>query len=112
MSLRIYTAGLCTLAILLTVAAAPPVDAAPKKKTYVYTDSNGRSRTRVVVQPRNFLDAGTEVLPGERKFTDYAFPPSNYSHTFSPVTNIGGRVGWHPSPLPAGAWDVPGLNRW
>ena len=32
-------------------------------------------RTRVYVTRRSWLDAGTEVLPGDRKFTDYAFPP-------------------------------------
>jgi hypothetical protein len=31
--------------------------------------------TRVFVTKRSWLDAGTEVLPGDRKFTDYAFPP-------------------------------------
>ena len=34
-----------------------------------------QGRTRVYVTKRSWLDAGTEVLPGERKFTDYAFPP-------------------------------------
>ena len=33
-------------------------------------------RTRVYVTTRSWLDAGTEVLPGDRKFTDYAFPPA------------------------------------
>lgn len=33
-------------------------------------------RTRVYVSTRSWLDAGTEVLPGDRKFTDYAFPPA------------------------------------
>lgn len=32
-------------------------------------------RTRVYVTKRSWLDAGTEVLPGDRKFQDYAFPP-------------------------------------
>ncbi len=32
-------------------------------------------QTRVYVTRRSWLDAGTEVLPGDRKFTDYAFPP-------------------------------------
>ena len=32
-------------------------------------------RTRVYISKRSWLDAGTEVLPGERKFTDYALPP-------------------------------------
>jgi hypothetical protein len=31
-------------------------------------------RTRVYVTTRSWLDAGTEVLPGDRKFQDYAFP--------------------------------------
>jgi hypothetical protein len=31
-------------------------------------------RTRIYVTKRSWLDAGTEVLPGDRKFTDYAFP--------------------------------------
>jgi hypothetical protein len=30
--------------------------------------------TRVYVTTRSWLDAGTEVLPGDRKFQDYAFP--------------------------------------
>ena len=52
-----------------------------------------RPRARIVVAPRSFLDAGTEVVPGERKFTDYAFPPSNHFGVGA-VTNTGGRVGW------------------
>jgi hypothetical protein len=31
--------------------------------------------TRIYVTRRSWLDAGTEVLPGDRKFTDYAYPP-------------------------------------
>jgi hypothetical protein len=47
-------------------------------------DRNGRGspnatyqqgpHTRIYVSRRSWLDGGTEVLPGERKFTDYAFP--------------------------------------
>src|SRR6476646_6765210 len=32
-------------------------------------------RTRIYVSKRSWLDAGTEVLPGDRKFNDSAFPP-------------------------------------
>jgi hypothetical protein len=88
--------GAKTLAILLATAAVTVVgfgtaDAAPRKRvvqddpTYdgaprrpenrVYQ----RGRTRVYVTRRSWLDAGTEVRPGERKFTDYAFPPG-YSY--------------------------------
>ena len=31
--------------------------------------------TRIFVTKRSWLDAGVEVLPGDRKFSDYAFPP-------------------------------------
>lgn len=31
--------------------------------------------TRIYVSKRSSLDGGTEVLPGERKFSGYAFPP-------------------------------------
>ena len=57
-----------------------------------------RPRSRVVVVPRSFLNAGTEMLLGERKFLDYAFPPTHVA--LDVVSNTGGRVGWHNSPLP------------
>ena len=40
-------------------------------------------RTRVYVTRRSWLDAGTEVLPGDRKFLDYAFPPEIGYPTFA-----------------------------
>jgi hypothetical protein len=48
-----------------------------------YYGANGPNRsyqqgpnTRVYITTRSWLDAGTEVLPGDRKFQDYAFPPA------------------------------------
>jgi hypothetical protein len=81
----------------------PPVEIPETKKEQNVTTttrlvSTKRPRSRVIVVPRSFLDAGTEVLPGERKFLDYALPPT-YA-TLNVVTNTGGRVGWHNSPLP------------
>jgi hypothetical protein len=112
--MRRYTA--CAAVLVTMVFAAASVEAQqtqyqnpPQKKyaptTMSRTGSANRPRSRIVVAPRSFLDAGTEVLPGERKFTDYAFPP-----TYMPlgvVTNTGGRVGWHQSPLP-GPFDLAG----
>ena len=40
-------------------------------------------RTRVYVTTRSWLDAGTEVLPGDRKFMDYAFPSPYGYPTFA-----------------------------
>jgi len=40
---------------------------------YSYQQGN----TRIFVSKRSWLDGGTEVLPGDRKFTDYAaYPPA------------------------------------
>jgi hypothetical protein len=44
------------------------------------TPPKPKAPARVTVQKRSFLDAGTEVLPGQRHFSDYAFPPG-YSAT-------------------------------
>src|SRR5688572_7951051 len=57
--------------VVVQRAAGPPT-------LYVTRDEDGRRRTRIIVQRRSYLDAGTEVKPGQRKFTDYAIPP-NYS---------------------------------
>ncbi len=46
----------------------------------------------------SYLDIGTQMSPGERKFVDYAYPATY--QPYNVVTNIGGRVGWHNSPLP------------
>src|SRR5438132_11987020 len=110
MNMRIYAAGLCVAVMAVTAIAVAPVDAATKKKQQVYTTAptapGNRPRARVTVAPRSFLDAGTEVLPGERKFTDYAFPVGPYSMPLSVVQSTGRRLGWHQSPLP-GPFDLP-----
>ena len=67
-------------AAVTVMTLASPADA--QRRTYrgdrtesiTWIDENGRARTRVTVRPRSFLDGGTEVFPGERKFTDYALP--------------------------------------
>ena len=110
MNIRICAAGLGVAVMAVTAAAVAPVEAATKKRQQVYTTAPDRPvtrpRARVTVAPRSFLDAGTEVLPGERKFTDYAFPVGPYSMPLSTVQSTGGRVGWHQSPLP-GPFDLP-----
>ena len=44
-------------------------------------------RTRVFVTTRSWLDAGTEVLPGDRKFQDYAVPSPYGYPTFARENN-------------------------
>ena len=43
--------------------------------------------TRVYITTRSWLDAGTEVLPGDRKFQDYAFPSPYGYPTFARENN-------------------------
>ena len=43
--------------------------------------------TRVYITKRSWLDAGVEVLPGDRKFTDDAFPPEYGYPTFARENN-------------------------
>jgi hypothetical protein len=43
--------------------------------------------TRIYVTKRSWLDAGVEVLPGDRKFTDYAFPSPYGYPTFARENN-------------------------
>ena len=69
-------------------------------------DENGRVHTRIRVRPRSYLDGGTEVLPGERKFTDYAFPPTYMNG--SPYA-AWDPTGTHRSPLPMPG-QLPGYN--
>lgn len=84
-SAKTFAVLLATAAVVAVGIGATQADAAPRKY-----DDQGRPyygprgpnssyqagpRTRVYISKRSWLDAGTEVLPGERKFNDYAFPP-------------------------------------
>src|SRR5205085_10087241 len=67
--------------------------------------------TRIYVTKRSWLDAGTEVLPRDRKFQDYAFPPEIGYPSFArenknrpidrqplnPPSDLGG---WYPQTFP------------
>ena len=69
--------------VAASLAATASAQSAPKgKRGHTYYRTSGPNvvyqqgpHTRIYVTKRSWLDAGTEVLPGERKFTDYAYPP-------------------------------------
>ncbi len=80
----IYVAVLTAAAAGLAVA---PAEAAKKRSQYVSQQSvqptTGeagvvvrRSRTRITVTRRSYLDPGTEVYPGSQNYTGYVFSPS------------------------------------
>jgi hypothetical protein len=73
--------------------------------------------TRIYVTKRSWLDAGGEVFPGDRKFTDYAFPPG-YSfgrengnlpidrEPLDPPSDVGG----YPQMIPANQLKIFALS--
>jgi hypothetical protein len=75
---------LVTLAVIAaTGLAVTSANAETKRRQYGnhVAASNGPNvsyqqgpHTRIFISRRSWLDGGTEVLPGDRKFTDYAFP--------------------------------------
>ena len=89
--------GLKALGAILIAAsvgfAAWPADAATKK------------RTRVVVTKRSYLDAGTEVLPGEirDRGINYMAPPNFTPYSYYDFTNS------YRYPLPTPFW-LPGYT--
>jgi hypothetical protein len=117
MLFKAYAAALGAALIAVAAVAVSPVEAQTQIQTQTqakkkYTASANRPRARVTVAPRSFLDAGTEVRPGDRKFTDYAFPPSgNGGIGINAVTNTGGKVGWDREPFMQ-PFQLPGYNPW
>ena len=103
MGLKIWAAGLC--AAVIAVAALESASAEPAQKKRVVAKQSqqvvaNRPRSRIIVQPRSFLDPGPEILPGERKFNDYAIPPG-----YSPLQVLGPGRDFRRQPLPD-PWDM------
>jgi len=114
MGLKFWAAGLCAAVVGVMAFAGSPADAAQKKKGVTATDRQvvfaSRSRTRITVQRRSFLDGGKYILPGDYKYMDYATPPA-----YSPA-NLGGAFDntafYRRSPLP-GPFELPSRqNPW
>lgn len=111
-------AGLAVTTFTAGTLLSAPAEAAPKKR-YVsarpaandrtvvrWQDENGRVRTRIIVQKRSYLDAGTNVVRGERKFTDYVISP-----TYSAVPEAMRRTAAdRASETMPGPFDLPGKN--
>jgi hypothetical protein len=86
--LAVLLAAVAVVAVGFDVTPASAQTKQTKKRPYddrgrPYYGPNGPNvvyqqgpHTRIYVTKRSWLDAGTEVLPGDRKFTDYAFPPA------------------------------------
>jgi hypothetical protein len=79
--LAVALAAIALVAIGITPAGAQTKRQYDERGRPYYGPSGPNSsyqqgpHTRIYVTKRSWLDAGVEVLPGDRKFTDYAFPP-------------------------------------
>jgi hypothetical protein len=107
MNCRFWATGSCLVLVVMALSSAP-ADAATRKRvvTDAYAQSAPRGatvrgpnvsymagpRTRIFITKRSWLDAGTEVKPGERHYLDYAIPPDN----------VGGIHTIHGTAAPAG----------
>jgi hypothetical protein len=111
--MRLSSTLLLSAAAILSVAVVATNAEAQNRRYYrdqseriTIIDENGRARTKITVRPRSYLDGGTQVVPGERKFSDYATPPT--------YMNGSAYANWDPTqshraPLPLQGW-LPGWN--
>jgi len=122
MVLKVPVAAIA-LATVLALVAAPAFaqdGQAKKKKTVVMNrdhtvqvsrDEDGRTRTRIIIQKRSYLDPGTETFPGERVGnTGYIENPNQYAG--SVLNNTSAGLYNTQSALP-GPWTLPSKrNPW
>lgn len=104
----------CAAAVALLTLTAP-ADAQSSQRTYsnrnntvvVTRGEDGKTRTRIIIEKRSYLDPGTEVLPGSRHDLDYA---QNPNHRATGILNntVGGT---NQFPLP-GPWDLGRNGPW
>lgn len=104
----------CAAAVALLTLTAP-ADAQSSQRTYsnrnntvvVTRGEDGKTRTRIIIEKRSYLDPGTEVLPGSRHDLDYAQNP-NHRATGVLDNTVGGT---NQLPLP-GPWDSGRNSPW
>jgi hypothetical protein len=73
-------------------------------------EAQERSRTRITIQKRSYLDAGTTLKPGsgDRRYHDYAFPPDKEYPSYGPYAAGSGSYGASRGPL-LRIFEAPGF---
>jgi hypothetical protein len=116
MFLKVPVAAIA-IGVALAVLAGPSFaqdSQAKKKKTVavnrdhtvqVSRDEDGRTRTRIIIQKRSYLDPGTETFPGERGDHDYAVLPNHRASGVLDNTVFGSNETALPGP-----WTLPSKN--
>lgn len=118
MRLKIFASAIAVAAALGLLAA--PADAAAKKKrvvtaaadhtVFISRDEDGRTRTRIIIQKRSYLDPGTEVMPGDRNDHDYAILPTQSAIGVLDNTAFGGNQSALPGPFGLESKNNPWLK--
>jgi hypothetical protein len=119
MKSKVFGAALVLVGALALLAGPSnaQTDQTKKKTTVVYNrdrtvqisrDEDGRTRTRIIIQKRSFLDPGTETFPGEReRNTGYMENPNQRAG--SVLNNTSAGLLNTQSALP-GPWTLPSKN--
>jgi len=97
---------------ILGLLAAPAVAQSNKRGNTVFTSrgEGGRTRTRIIIQKRSYLDPGTEAFPGERSDHGYAFQPTNHASSVLDNTVFGGNDTALPGPFTLPSKNNPWLQ--
>jgi|GEM_PF-1339854 len=104
------TAAVISGALLLATDAADAQNRTRSDDMFLYSaqqrEAKHRTRPRVVVRQRSYLDPGPELLPGEYKYREYAEP-----YGYSALDNAVPNLTWNRNPL-NGPFDTPGGRPW
>lgn len=73
-------------------------------------DEDGRTRTRIIIQKRSYLDPGTQTFPGERTDTGYISEPTDHASGVLDNTVFGTNDTALPGPFTLPGKDNPWLG--
>ena len=73
-------------------------------------DEDGRTRTRIIIQKRSYLDPGTETVPGERGDNGYVWAPTDHASSVLDNTVFGGNDTALPGPFTLPSKNNPWLG--
>jgi hypothetical protein len=113
-----YLAVAVALVGTLGLLTAPSYAASKKKQVYynrdrtvvISRDENGRTRTRIIIQKRSYLDPGTEPLPSERNSLDYVENPNQRADSVLNNTIFGSDMTALPGPFTLPSRNNPWLQ--
>ena len=119
MKLKVVTAAIALVGALALPTIQADAQTNPQtKRTVVYSnrdntvqisrDQDGRTRTRVIIQKRSFLDPGTETFPGER-VGNTGYVQTMTQTAGSPIDNTSAGLSNRQSALP-GPFTLPSKN--